>query len=373
MYRLRTRINALALLVVLALLLTAYGTQPAQPSSAPAKSQTLAPTPLRATTLPAAREAAAKPAVESAAARPAEGAKPAKSIKVALSVGETFSFLPAYVAVERGYFAKRRLNVELLVFKSGSEFDRALAAKAFDIGMTSGPGTALYKAKGVPARMISVINPQFSGMVLVVKNNVQWSGPDSVKGLTLGVTRKGSVTDWLLNQLALKRKLTIGKDFNEVGLGGLTEQLAAIKTGQSDGFVWSIEGAYKVEEEGLGKVVMTFGDMVEGVLFEVIAATDEIIEKDPQAVQAVVDGFYEAVRYMAANKDYTVKFMAKQYDVSERVAAKVYDQEMHMLSKDGSFDDKALRATAESLVSQGRLKKAPKLEDIHTKQFVPAK
>jgi ABC-type nitrate/sulfonate/bicarbonate transport system substrate-binding protein len=158
---------------------------------------------------------------------------------------------------------------------------------------------------------------------------------------------------------------------NILALGGFKEQVAALTTGQSHGFVWSADGAFQLEEEGKAKILLTFDKVIPDFNFETLFAHNEIIQDEPTLVQRFLKGWYRAARYIKANKDYTVKMMMQKLELPETVATKSYEFQIPLLSLDGTWNLKGWEAVAESLPQLGFTKTVPDPKTLYSTQFVP--
>ncbi|MCI0526198.1 MAG: ABC transporter substrate-binding protein, partial [Nitrospira sp.] len=158
-----------------------------------------------------------------------------------------------------------------------------------------------------------------------------------------------------------------------LALGGFKEQVAALVTGQSDGFVWSSDGGFQLEEAGKAKILITFDKIIPDFSFGVLFAQNDTIQKDPQLIRHFLRGWYRAVEYIKENKDYTVKMMIQKLELPETVAVKSYEFQMPLLSLDGTWNLKGWEAVAESLPELGFSKTVPDPKALYSTQFVPVK
>jgi ABC-type nitrate/sulfonate/bicarbonate transport system substrate-binding protein len=95
---------------------------------------------------------------------------------------------------------------------------------------------------------------------------------------------------------------------------------AAIKTHQIDGYIGALEVGYKLEEAKEWRVITTATPFVDHFITHVIFARDELIDKHPETVRAFLEGWFETIAFMKANKAKAVEISAKVIDVSPEVA-----------------------------------------------------
>lgn len=347
--------SLIPLLAIVALVVAGCGGQPARQE--PARQEQ-------------ANQQPAAPAQQSAAAPAQQPAQIPAKIKLGLSVANTFEFLPAYVAEDKGYWKKRNLEVEIIALPGDSKLHEAMAAKSIDVGLGSSGGAAAAILRGVPETIVAALDDSLKLFVLIVNNDIK--DVKDLKGKTIGITAPGSLTEFVMRTLA-KNQGWQKDDIKLLPLGSFQPNMAAFKTGQTQGFVWTYDGGYTVIEQGLGKVLLSFGDVLPEFIFEVVIAQNDLIQNKPDVVQRFLAGLYEAIAFMKANKDYTVDIFEKKMQFNKAVGTKVYDFIMGNMSLDGTFSDTKMQGVAESLVSQGVTDKAPQLEKIVTKKFLPVK
>jgi NitT/TauT family transport system substrate-binding protein len=292
---------------------------------------------------------------------------------VGLSVAKTFEFMPAQIGKDLGVWKKRGLDVEVVTFRGDAELQQATAAGSVEFGLSSGVGAAGVIAKGIPIKIIYAISNNPGLMVVIAGKDSGINSVKDLKGKTIGVTRHNAFTDWIAKRLAIEMGWDPEKGIIRVPLGGFREQMAALQTKQSHGFVWSADGGFEVEEKGMGKIIASIGEYVHDFLFELIQAPDSLIQKDPDKVKRFLQGWAEATIYMRDNKEKTIEFLVKYLEVSPLVAKKVYELDMKNMSTTGEINKKALKAAADSLVDMNIVKEVPSLDKLYSDKFTPVK
>ncbi len=293
-------------------------------------------------------------------------------LTVGKAVAKTFEFIPVDIGLELGFFKKRGLDLKVVAFRGGAKLQQAFAAGSVDIALDAGVGVVAAIGKGSPGELIGLIGDKPHLMVLIVGRESGVRRRADLKGKTIGVTSHGALTDWLVKRFEEVRGWPRGS-VTRVPLGGFTGQMAALTRRQIDGFVWSADGGWDIEERGLGKVLFSFGEVLPGIAFETIQASNKLIRDDPAAVKAFLQGWYEAVRYMKANKDYTIGKIAKLLGVSRRVAGRTYELDIGNLSRDGTVPKGSLEFIIKSHVADGLFSAPLEVRKIYSGQFVPVR
>jgi len=310
-------------------------------------------------------------------ALPAAGAGPAAAqpslgkVTLGLSVAKTFEFLPAYAAEDLGTWKKRGLDVALVSFPGDARLQQAFAAGGVEFGLGSASGALAAIAKGQETRLVGAISNSVRLMGLVVAPELK--SKEDLKGKTIGATSPNALTDILVKYLSKKLTGDAERGIRRAHLGAFQNQLAALKTGQTQGFVWTLEGIFEVEKQGAGKFLLSFGDEFPDFSFEVILSTRKLTEEKPDVVRAFLEGWYEAQAHMKANRAYTVELFERKMETPRDIGGRVWDFDAKYLVDDGVFSDKALTAAAQSLVDTGVIAAVPPIDQWVDKRFLPVR
>ena len=229
-----------------------------------------------------------------------------------------------------------------------------------------------FSAKGVPAKAVAAMYGLPRNMAVMVGYYFDVKTVDDLKGKKLGVTTVGSLTAWIGQRINEKEGWN-GNGIDVVPIGGMPPARAAIKTHQIDGYIGALEVGYKLEEAKEWRVITTATPFVDHFITHVIFARDELIEKHPETVRAFLEGWFETIAFMKANKAKAVEISAKVIDVSPVVAARAYDEQMPYFSTDGTFDPQAVASLKKSFIDMGLLDAIPDDKALFTTEFVPVK
>jgi ABC-type nitrate/sulfonate/bicarbonate transport system substrate-binding protein len=207
-------------------------------------------------------------------------------------------------------------------------------------------------------------------MALVVAKNSGVASIAALKGKRIGVSTAGSLTDWLARNIAVSQKWRPA-DIEIVPLGEMRTRLAAMRGGELAAAVTSVQEAYQIQDNGLGTVLATFGEVVPNFHTHVVIARDGLIQKEPDLVRAFLKAWFTTASYMRDHRSETVKSIAATLKVSEKIVDETYDIELGMMSFDGRFDPKALEVIRQSLKDLQILDFVPETSKLYTGTFVP--
>jgi ABC-type nitrate/sulfonate/bicarbonate transport system substrate-binding protein len=306
----------------------------------------------------------------SAAPRVAQPAGP-DTVRVGRAIVNAYAFAMLEVGQDAHIWDKVGIKLDISSFKGDGQLQQAMTAGTVDFGLGSGPAMG-YRTKGVPAIAVASMYAAPTDMAIIVLPNGPIKSVNDLKGKTLGVTTSGSLTDWLVHELA--RQKGWGSDgINSLAMGSTEARVSAMESGQIAGTVQDIGVGYELQEQGKGKVIETFGNFVTKFETHVIFATDDMVKNHPDVVQRFLKGWFMTIAYSKTHKDATVKSVMAVLGEPESVVSKLYDNDEPSLSVDGAFDPASVAAVARSLKDLGISDTAPDPSTIYTSRFVPVK
>lgn len=296
-------------------------------------------------------------------------ASAADVILVGKASATTFAFAPLEIGTAKGIWAKYGLIVQSIGFGGDARLQQAMVANSIDFALGSGPGMG-FLVKGVPAIAVAAMANEPLSMGLTIGNPSPIKKTEDLKGAVVSVSTAGSLTMWLAREFS--RQMGWGPEgMRTVPLGVNQAQVAALRSGQVQGFVASSSLGYALEKAGSGRVLVEFGKYVKDFHTHVIFATKEIVTHHPDQVRRFLAGWREVIDFMAANRDETIRLVAPISGLPEDIQAREYDESMPMMSRDLKFRPKALEVLARSLVELEILPSPPDMKALYTEQFLP--
>jgi len=299
----------------------------------------------------------------------------ADTIRVMKVVPQAFQLTVVDVGVEKGIFAKYDLELEISGAGSGAKLHQALAAGGADIGLGTGPGMG-FVAKGAPEIAIAATHgsPYNLGVVVSKASSLYPAEMtvDDLKGKKIGVASPSSLTYFLVRSISVAKGW--GPDgITAVPLGRVPAQMAAMKTGNIDGFMNSTDIGYGLALRGAGRTLVSAGDYLPNFHAHVIFATNKFREANPDAVRRFLAAYYETIALIKADKNAMVSTGVRVLEVPEAVLSRAYDEQIKMVSDDGHFNALALDAIAVGLVATGIADEKPDMSTLYTEEYLPTK
>lgn len=220
----------------------------------------------------------------------------------------SFSFLPADYAQDAGYFKQEGLELQQIATKGGGPDMAALVSG--NVNFNFGVGVYQINALRAHRDLVTVLNMEGRPSISVViskaaaaKTGVKPNAPlkeraAALKGLKIGVTRPGSLTDKEIRHLAKIGGLKDG-DIKIVAIGGAKSMIAALKLGQIDGFSISIPYDRLAVNQGLAVMWVNnpAGDdpAVTPFMMSSLVTSPKMIKEHPELVKKMVKALRHAM------------------------------------------------------------------------------
>ena len=306
-----------------------------------------------------------------AAALAAPAAHAEDLVRVGNPAGDDFHFAFANVGTEAGIFKKNGIELQITSLAGGAKLHAAMTAGSLDIALGAGTDFGLI-VKGAPEKGVGVLASKPSNMVVQgnTKNGITTIA--ALKGKKVAVSSVGALTYWMAQKLSQHEGW--GHDGVEiVATGGGQANVAGFETGSLDAAVTSYEAALRVEQAGKGKILLSFGDIVDPFIAHVIYATNDMMTQHPDVLRRFLKAWYETVAYGKSHKAEAIKYSQPETLLSDDLASKVYDLEMPTFSLDGRFDPKAVEAVKQAMLDLGTVKEKPEDKAVFTEEFLPKK
>ena len=295
-------------------------------------------------------------------------ARAADTVRVGLSQ-PTFSFIPLDVGIAAGIFAKHGLTIEKTVFTGSAKLHQAIAADSIDVGLGAGPEFG-FVAKGSPELAVAAMADAPNDLAISVLKDGPIKSVADLKGKNISMSTKGSLTEWAAVELSKKQGWG-PTGINLIPLGSFTAQVAALKTHQIDGMSVEAGTAGRLEEDGTGRTIVTFGNIVPHFHIHVIYAQNAYMNDHAKELKAFLAAWFESVHYMETHKKESVAVAAKVLEMTPALAGKLYDQIVPAYNNTGKFNKEALATISQSMVDTGAVDKAPDMQSLLTEKFLP--
>jgi NitT/TauT family transport system substrate-binding protein len=306
--------------------------------------------------------------VACAAAAPAMADDP---VRVGKAAANAWTFASLEVGKEAGIYKSQGLDIDIFAMAGDAKLQQAMASDSLDFALGSGPSMA-FSVKGSPAIAVAAFAGEPRNLSVVVAADSPIKAVKDIKGKTLSVTTKGSLTEWLVKRLSIAEGW--GPDgVTTLALGAFESSLAAMRTHQIDGMMTALESGYALEEKKEGRVITDMGRYAPKFITHVVFARKQLVEQKPEFVKRFLKGFFATIAFMKANRDKTVDITAPVLNLDKATMGRVYDYEISMFIDDGAFDPEAVKTIKDSFVEMEILPDKPADDQIFTTAFTPVK
>ncbi len=224
-----------------------------------------------------------------------------------------------WMALEKGFFKKRGLDVEFIQLKGDKDVMRALLAGEADSAELS-PGAAVNAIdRGADLRFFGSGQPGFPYALFVRKDITSW---EQLKDKTFGVSGPGSVPETMARAM-LSRKGIPSDKINIVNAGGSGARIQALVAGKVDATASSSQ--YAAVADKLGYRVMAFAaDLVPEYPSTFFVAMQPTLKAKPEATISFLAAYMEGLDYAILHRDETLKLAGKLNDKPADDAELVY-------------------------------------------------
>lgn len=291
------------------------------------------------------------------------------SVTVGIAVGTTFYYLPAYAAEDLGTWESRGLSVEVVAFQGDAPLQQAMAAGEVDFGLGTGAATLPAIAAGQDVKFVATISNTVEGFGVVARTDIDT--PEELAGTTLGVTSPNGITDTLAKLLSEDLTGDIEGGINRASLGGFDAQIAALSTGEIDGFVWTTDGLIRAEQEELGQTVLNLDEVISDFFYAGVFAPTPLIDDSPEVVEAFLGGLFEAQNRLKDDQEYAAGLFESRMEIPAEIGNEVWELDRDNLTSDGAVDEAAFDTLVESLLKVETIPEEVTVDDVFDASFVP--
>jgi NitT/TauT family transport system substrate-binding protein len=297
----------------------------------------------------------------------------AQNVKIKMGAGSSPPILDTitpYVGVEKGFFKKYGLGVEIVEFPGDVVATKALLANDIDVLLNVGATSAIVSAsQGAKIRVWVVPHPVTPYHFVARKN----SG-GTIRGLagkTIAVSGIGAVS-YHIPRIILERNGVDPEKVNYVVAGSNADRFRALISGKADAAMVSTIEAAKLD--GFPDLVdlVVVAKVVPEIPFIFSIAREDYIQKNSETMYGLAKAVIETNRWIAANKTGTVEVAAKVIpDEKPEVISKAYDlADPSLWGVNGEISEGAYKYTVDFLQKVGFMKEPIAYDKLFDHRFV---
>lgn len=254
----------------------------------------------------------------------------------------SLSYLPIYIAVKKGFFAKRGFDVEMI------QMNASLTAPALlnrSVDYTTIPSTiATAAARGAPAKVIFFASVKLQHMLV---SRPEIATVQDLAGKRIAAAGFGNLTSYQIQFLIERYRL--GPKTTIVSAPSSMDRLIAIQKGIAEAGIIAAPQDLKGEELGL-KRLLNMGTILQ-IPQAGLATTDEKIKTRRTEVLEVLKASIEGLEYTAGEREDSTDIIGKWMALNPTQAARAYESVKDTYSKHGIPTEEQSKAYIAMLVA----------------------
>lgn len=213
-----------------------------------------------------------------------------------VEVTHSIFYAPQYVAIEKGFFEKHGLNIELTNGGGADKCMAALVSGEADVAFM-GPEASVYVY--LQGRNDGAVNfaqlTQRDGSFIVGRERDDNFSIADLEGKTILGGRKGGVPLMTLEYVLKQNKLTPGVNVDVRTDVQFDMMAGAFASGEADYTTLFEPLASTFELQGNGYVLESVGKLAGYVPYTCYSSLESYIEKNPETIQSFADALYEGM------------------------------------------------------------------------------
>lgn len=225
---------------------------------------------------------------------------------VTIAHSSWIGFYPLDLAVEKGFFKKRGVNVKIVNMESKSDSRAALISNKIQGIATTIDTQVLTATTGAKITVPLALDTSYGGDGLVAKKGI--NSFQDLKGKTVGLDTTGGASFFWFNYEMQKNHMKLS-DFKVQNLSA-GDAGSAFVAGKLDAAMTWEPWLSKASATKFGHVLMD-SKAAPGVIVDTLGLSTNFTKQYPKATQAIVDGWFDAIKYMETNKSDALATIAK--------------------------------------------------------------
>lgn len=289
-------------------------------------------------------------------------------VRLGLAVPNNAGYVQFYAAEALGFYKEAGVKPEITIYRGGAASQEAMSAGAADMITYFGAGVGLAVSKGAKEKIVATVDSTPHGWHFLVLANSPIKTLKQLDGKKIGITTKAGTSDMFANWIADTNGAKV--QVIPVGGGGM---VPALTGGQVDGIAMFPGYSLRLQANGQARSLFDFGKDMVPTMPDVIVASQDMMDKKPQAVRGTLAAVYKALAHIRTNREWGLKFL-KEFtkEADDKVNTLVYEQVVSQMTKDGMTRSEWLKNSLDigakvwAQPELGRMKP----EDLYTNAFL---
>ena len=288
------------------------------------------------------------------------------------------SMVGAIVALDRGLYASRHLNVELVRGFGGTRTTNEVDQGMFEFGYGDPLSVVLNRAHGGHARLVGIINQQWPAGLCYIREKHSIAAPADLKGLVVGGGQNSAVQTllplWLRQNGVDPATVQILQLNPSVIIASLIEgKIDAAECWRGNSRPLFVEEAKKA---GLALDWLEYRQFGLDIYGSGVITTDRLIAEQPDVVRGFVQATFEGYAWAAQHPAEALEIVLKRYPMLDRTVTSGQIAEiLALIASDagaGSAQDAKMSRTLAFLAAANQLDGKLTADVLYTNQFLAA-
>jgi len=275
-----------------------------------------------------------------------------------------------YVALDRGFFKKNGLDVQIVEFRGDATHNTALLAGDIDLAIAQGATAAIVSvAQGAKLKLVVVPQP-ITPYVFVARQEAGTTF-QALIGKNVGVSGIGAIS-YHIPRIVIERSGVDPDKMKYVAVGTAADRFRALVAGKIDATAVTSMEAAKLAKYPDIVALADVPKLVPEIPYEFGMVREDYIQKNSDIVYRITKAIIEANRWIAANKAGTVEIVKKILpDENVEDLTKAYEMlDPRIWGVNGDLSKGSYDYTADFLKKVGYLKAPVPYDKFFDRRFV---
>jgi NitT/TauT family transport system substrate-binding protein len=275
-----------------------------------------------------------------------------------------------YVAIEKGFFKKYGLDVQMIEFRGDAIHTKALLSGDVDVTLNMGATSAIVSAsQGAKIRLWVVTNP-ITPYHFVARKEAGTT-LQALVGKSVAVSGIGAIS-YHIPRIVLERSGVDPEKLKYVAVGSPADRFRALVAGKIDATVVTLTETAKLANYPEIVDLVNVPKVVPEIPYDFGMAREDYIQKNADTMYKLAKATMEANRWIAANKAGTVEIAKKLLpDESTEILSKAYDMaDPRLWGVNGDMPEASYKYTVDFLLKVGYMEKPLPYEQFFDHRFV---
>ena len=259
----------------------------------------------------------------------------AEPVRISVT-NQNISFLPAGVALRKGYFRDEGLDVEVIRMNTPNTITALITG---DIGYTLLLGSVIRGAlRGMPLRVVASL---LDSPTHAVVTKTETKSLKELRGKTIGIGNFGGTDEVVAKMVFKNAGIDPDKELKIIAVGPDRARLAALKENLVSAAIIAPPADVVGKQMGFSVLVRAYD--VFSFPFIGVSTTLKKIKESPTEVKKMTKAMLRANRFIREDREGAVKILTDWGRVNRDDAFAAYDSTVKVFSTTGNIPEEGLR------------------------------